>query len=131
SLTSPGTTMGTLSYMSPEQVRGENLDARSDLFSFGLVLYEMTTGQQAFTGNTSGIILEAILNRTPTPLLQLSPSSPAELQRIIGKLIEKDRRLRCQTAAELRADLHRLKRDLETGSGTRAAVPQAAVEKKS
>jgi serine/threonine protein kinase len=98
-LTRPGVTIGTVSYMSPEQISGENLDGRTDLFSCGLVLYEMTAGQQAFTGNTSGIIVDAILNRVPVSLTQLSPASPPELHRIIAKLIEKDRRLRCQTPA--------------------------------
>src|SRR5262249_38939405 len=112
------------------QISGENLDGRTDLFSFGLVLYELTAGQQAFTGNTSGIIVDAILNRVPVSLTQLSPASPSELHRIIAKLIEKDRRLRCQTAGELRADLRRLKRDLDSGSARISTTPRAA-EKKS
>jgi eukaryotic-like serine/threonine-protein kinase len=112
-LTDPGSTVGTVAYMSPEQLRGEELDGRSDLFSLGLVLYEMATGRPAFTGATSAVISAAILHQSPMPARQLRPDLPAPLEQIIMKMLEKDRDIRCQTASELRADLRRVKRDFD------------------
>ncbi|HXN51969.1 MAG TPA: protein kinase [Candidatus Acidoferrum sp.] len=113
-LTSTGVSMGTVAYMSPEQVRGEELDERTDLFSLGLVLYEMATGKQAFVGNTSGVVFEAILNRSPAPAARLNPAISPQLEQIINKALEKNRALRYRTAADLRADLQRLKRDTDS-----------------
>jgi serine/threonine protein kinase len=121
-LTSPGTAVGTIAYMSPEQARGEELDARTDLFSFGAVLYEMATGRMAFSGNSAAVIHDGILNRTPVPASRTNQRLPPKLDEIIGKALEKDRKLRYQSAADIRTDLRRLKRDPDLGSATAATV---------
>src|SRR5436309_6790170 len=120
-LTNPGAALGTVAYMSPEQVRAKELDARTDLFSFGVVLYEMSTGQMPFRGESSGIVFEAIMNRDPVAPIRLNPELPSKLEDIISKSIEKDREMRYQNASEVRTDLKRLKRETETGRPGRSS----------
>src|SRR5260370_12893069 len=123
-LTSPGTAVGTIAYMSPEQARGEELDARSDLFSLGAGLYQMVTGKHPFPGSTSTVIFDTILHNAPTAPISLNPAAPAELERILNKLLEKDRDFRYQVAAEMRADFKRCQREIDSG---RTAPPSCRI----
>jgi eukaryotic-like serine/threonine-protein kinase len=128
-MTSPGSTVGTVSYMSPEQVRAGELDARSDLFSFGAVMYEMETGQLAFQGSSSGVVFEAILNRMPAPISGMNSAVPAKLDELISKSLEKDRDLRYQTAGEVRGDLKRIKRDLASSRVSASSAPNLSASR--